>query len=101
MRNVRNPERESYIYNARKIDKRSFADIGLELGITGTRVSALYKRIDWERNGLDADHHRKEAKASPSGMSRIEEYYRRLQKGIDEGRYRADVVIIPKNVILK
>lgn len=54
-----NQERDLYIYHARKDDKRTFADIGQELGITGQRVREVYMRMDWKLNGLDADHRRK------------------------------------------
>jgi len=57
-----NIERQMYIYNARKNDKRTFADIGRELGISGTRVSQIYKRYDWEKNRYQADHHTKRNK---------------------------------------
>ena len=60
MRNVHDPERTMYIYHARKDDKRTFADIGRELGITGSRVRQIYRRIDWKLNGMHADHRIKE-----------------------------------------
>lgn len=55
----RDPERAEYIYNARKYDKRTYADIGRELGISCVRVRQIYGRIDWMKNGYEADHHRK------------------------------------------
>lgn len=61
MRNVRDHEREMYIYHARKVDKRTFVDIGRELGITGNRVRQIYVRIDWKLNRENADHRRKAA----------------------------------------
>ena len=60
---ARNREREQYVYNARKFDKRTFADIGRDLGITRNRVRQIYVRIDWELNRYNADHHLKKAKA--------------------------------------
>ena len=60
MRNVHDPERTMYIYHARKDDKRTFVDIGRELGITGNRVRQIYRRIDWQLNGMQADHHKDE-----------------------------------------
>lgn len=53
----RDSERAMCIYKLRKEEKRTFADIGRELGITGKRVAQIYKRIDWQLNGLSADHH--------------------------------------------
>ena len=52
-----NQERDIYIYHARKDDKRSFADIGRELGITRQRVRDIYRLLDWRLNGYNADHH--------------------------------------------
>ncbi len=54
---ARNQERDMYIYHARKDDKRSFADIGRELGITRQRVRDIYTLLDWRLNGYNADHH--------------------------------------------
>lgn len=59
---IRNREREQYIYNARKFDKRTYADIGRDLGITWNRVRQIYVRRDWEINRFNADHHLKKAK---------------------------------------
>lgn len=56
---IRNREREQYIYHARKCDKRTFEDLGRELGISGERVRSIYRRIDWEINRFNADHHQK------------------------------------------
>ena len=57
--NIRDHERDMLIYHARKVDKRTFADIGRELGITGNRVRQVYRRMDWALNGMNADHHQK------------------------------------------
>ncbi len=53
-----NQERDMRIYHARKDDKRTFADIGREYGISLNRARAVYRRLDWQLNGMDADHHR-------------------------------------------
>lgn len=55
MKNVHDLERSMYIYKQRKEEKRTFADIGLELGITGNRVRQVYRRIDWRLNGYNSD----------------------------------------------
>lgn len=47
--------REQYIYHARKIERRTFAEIGRELGITGNRVAQIYHRLDYLANGAHAD----------------------------------------------
>ena len=60
---ARNQERDMYIYHARKDDKRSFADIGRELGITRQRVRDIYRLLDWRLNGLNADHHKEKTEA--------------------------------------
>ena len=62
MRNVRDHERDMYIYQARKVDKRKFVDIGRELGISGNRVRQVYVRIDWQLNRENADHRIKATK---------------------------------------
>jgi hypothetical protein len=49
-----------YIYKQRKEGKRTFADIGQELGITANRVNAIYRRMDWTINRENADHRLKE-----------------------------------------
>ena len=46
------------IYHARKVDRRTFVDIGKDFGITPQRVRDIYTLIDWRLNGLDADHHK-------------------------------------------
>ena len=56
----RDHERAMYIYHARKVDKRTFADISRELGITLERTRQIYRRLDWTINGMNADHHQKE-----------------------------------------
>ncbi|MBE5786644.1 MAG: hypothetical protein E7324_03800 [Clostridiales bacterium] len=45
---ARNRAREQYVYHARKFDKRTYEDIGRDLGITKNRVRQIYVRIDWE-----------------------------------------------------
>ena len=50
-------ERAMYIYRQRKEEKRTFTDIGRDLGITGNRVRLIYKQMDWKLNGFNADHH--------------------------------------------
>ena len=55
----RDPERAMYIYNARKVDKRTFSDIGRELGITQERVRQVYRRTDWTINRENSDGHRR------------------------------------------
>lgn len=50
-------ERAMYIYKQRKEEKRRFVDIGRDLGITGNRVAQIYRRIDWNLNRYNADHH--------------------------------------------
>ena len=58
-------DRAMYIYNARKVDKRTFADISRELGITLERTRQIYRRTDWTINGMNADHHQKETRPRP------------------------------------
>ena len=58
----RDEERAMYIYKQRKEGKRTFADIGQELGITRERVRQMYRRLDWKFNGYNADHHQKAKK---------------------------------------
>lgn len=74
----RDPERAMYIYHARKVDKRTFADIGRELGITLERTRQIYRRIDWKLNGYNADHHQKESRPKPLVIQfpELEEYER-------------------------
>lgn len=57
----RDPERAMYVYHARKDDKRTFVDIGKELGISAERVRQMYRRTDWAINRENADHHIKDA----------------------------------------
>lgn len=57
--NIRDHERDMLIYHARKDDKRTFADIGRELGITGNRVRQVYRRMDWALNRMNSDHRQK------------------------------------------
>ncbi len=55
MRTVRDHDRDMLIYRARKVDKRTFADIGREFGIGPERVRQVYRRIDWEINWHNSD----------------------------------------------
>jgi len=57
MKNIRDHDRDMYIYHARKDEKRTFADIGRELGITGNRVRQVFRRTDWQLNRFSADHY--------------------------------------------
>lgn len=59
-RNLRDTVREELIYRARKADRRTYADIGRELGISASRVAQIYRKVDYERNGPNADHHQGE-----------------------------------------
>lgn len=58
----RDPDRAEYIYKARKHDKRTYADIGKELGLSVARVRQIFVRLDWLRNRYEADHHKKRVK---------------------------------------
>lgn len=69
----RDEERAMYIYKARKEDKRTFADIGRELGITGSRVGAIYKRLDWKLNGMNADHRRNHPESLPPWLQAVKD----------------------------
>lgn len=60
MKNVRDHDRDMYIYHAHKIDKRTFADIGQELGITGNRVRQVYRRTDFAINRENSDGWRRD-----------------------------------------
>lgn len=60
MRNVRDFERDMYIYHARKVDKRTYADIAKELGIGLERVRQVYRRTDWQLNGENSDAWRRD-----------------------------------------
>lgn len=62
MKNVRDHERDMLIYHARKDDKRTYADIGNEFGISPERIRQIYRRLDWQINGFNADHHLKQIK---------------------------------------
>ena len=74
MRNVRNIERDMYIYHARKVDKRTFADIGKELGIGCERVRQVYRRTDWEINRENSDAWRRdEEKLLRQKTSKVED----------------------------
>lgn len=55
----RTSERAMYIYKQRKEEKRTFADIGRELGITGNRVRQVYRRMDWKLNKFSSDYYLK------------------------------------------
>lgn len=59
----RDPERAMYVYKQRKEKKRTFADIGRELGITGARVRDMYRQLDWKLNGYNADHHKNDTRS--------------------------------------
>lgn len=58
----RDHERAMYIYYQRKEGKRTYVDIGQELGITRNRVRQIYRRMDWTINRENADHRLKAAK---------------------------------------
>lgn len=74
MRNVRDHERDMAIYHARKIEKRTFADIAKEFGITPERVRRVYRRTDWQLNGENSDAWRRdEEKLLRQKASRIED----------------------------
>lgn len=73
-------ERAMYIYKQRKEEKRQFADIGRELGITGQRVAVIYRRIDWQLNGLNADHRQ--------GKTEHESEYLEVVKDPETGLYK-------------
>ena len=55
MKNVRDYDRDMLIYHARKVDKRTYADIGQEFGITQERVRQVYRRTDWAINRENSD----------------------------------------------
>ena len=59
MKNVRDHERDMYIYQAHKVDKRTLTDIGKELGISPERVRQVYRRTDWAINRENSDGHRR------------------------------------------
>jgi hypothetical protein len=59
MKNIRDHDRDMLIYQAHKVDKRTFADIGRELGITGNRVRQVDRRMDWAINRENCDAWRK------------------------------------------
>lgn len=47
--------RGEYIYNAHKHEGRTFAELGRELGLSGSRIAQIYRREDWLRNAYAAD----------------------------------------------
>lgn len=81
-------ERAMYIYKQRKEEKRTFADIGQELGITGKRVAQIYRRIDWDLNGDHADHHQKKTK--PYLLINGKRYYHEDLDKLPEASGRCD-----------
>lgn len=70
---ARNQERDMYIYRQRKEEKRTFADIGQELGITGQRVREIYMRLDWKLNGMNADHRRNDPESLPPWLQAVKD----------------------------
>lgn len=60
MKHVRDHERDMYIYQAHKVDKRTFADISRELGIGPERVRQVYRRTDWAINRENSDAWRRD-----------------------------------------
>lgn len=73
MKNAFKLERNMYIYKQRKEGKRTFADIGKELGISGSRVGAIYKRLDWKMNGMNADHRRNKPESLPPWLEAVKD----------------------------
>lgn len=65
MKNVRDHDRDMLIYHARKVDKRTYADIGQEFGIGQERVRQVYRRMDWAINRYQADHYVKHPEKIP------------------------------------
>ena len=96
---ARNREREQYVYHARKFDKRTYADIGRDLGITGNRVRQIYVRIDWELNRYNADHHLKDKKNECDNMENNDETngWDEIDE-IDEFTYRLPMTVNQSNV---
>lgn len=81
----RDKERAMYIYKQRKEGKRTFADIGRELGLTLERTRQIYRRTDWTLNGENADHHQKETRPRPKKPRlSIEEIIRDTNEGPGE-----------------
>ena len=64
-------ERAMYIYKQRKVEKRTFVDIGRELGITGNRVRQVYRQMDWSINRDNSDAWQK---LKSQGSSLVEAY---------------------------
>ena len=85
---ARNQERDMLIYHARKVDKRTFADISKEFGITRQRVRDIYRLLDWRLNGQDADHHKDDPLPLPSWQEVVKDpktgYFAVKVKGWDE-----------------
>lgn len=71
MKNVRDYDRDMLIYHARKVDKRTFVDIGKDLGISGNRVRQVYRRMDWAINRDNSDAWQK---LKSQGNSIVEAY---------------------------
>lgn len=70
---TRNADRDMLIYHARKDEGRTFADIGREYGISPNRVRAIYRKLDWQLNGLDADHHKNDPSFPPAGFAVVKD----------------------------
>lgn len=70
-------ERGMYIYHARKNDKRTFIDIGKELGISRNRVRAIYHRLDWGINRFDADQFKKKTIAMTPYVQQLMDEYKK------------------------
>jgi hypothetical protein len=60
MKNVRDHDRDMLIYHAHKVDKRTFADIGREFGISPERVRQVYRRTDFAINRENSDGWRRD-----------------------------------------
>lgn len=72
MKNIRDHERDMYIYHARKDDKRTFADIGREFGIGPERVRQVYRRMDWAINRENCDSWRRDAEKKQRRLAESE-----------------------------
>lgn len=56
----RDEERDRYIYQQHKEEKRTYASIGEELGISASHVGSIYRRMDFRLNGLQSDFYQRE-----------------------------------------
>lgn len=65
MKNTRNFQRDTYIYNERKYKKRTLTSLSDELGIGPERVRQIYVREDRERNGFNSDVWKKYFEKNP------------------------------------